>query len=299
MKKIEFQVEPLDIGQRVDVVIAQRFSLSRSLVKKFEDSLYVNQKKVKLSYILKANDQVFFSYEEPQPIPPLSQEDISVPIVYQDEWLLVVNKPYGMVVHPAKGNWNKTLMHALYNYLPKEQDPSLRPGLVHRLDKDTSGLMVLAKDIKTQNALMQIFKKREIEKYYTALVVGRLKHSTGQINYPIARHPKNRLKFWVSESGKEARTDYRVKKEYAKATLVAIQIHTGRTHQIRVHFAFLGNPVVGDKLYSSSYKEFPMCLCATGLSFIHPYTGKKLDFEIPLPDYFEQTIDYFNSKNTK
>ncbi|OHD07831.1 MAG: hypothetical protein A2Y41_13555 [Spirochaetes bacterium GWB1_36_13] len=291
--KVEHLVLSEGTGQRIDAYLSSVYpEIPRTLIKKYQDFLFLNGKKVKLSAKMKENDRILFSYKKEIEVKNLTQEEMDIPIVFEDDYLIVVNKPAGMVVHPAKGNWSGTLINGLYSHLNIEaQEGDLRPGIVHRLDKETSGLLLIAKDRETQEKLSQEFKERTIIKIYHALVWGFMRNSSGMIDLPIARHPKERKKFHVSELGKESLTEYKVLKEFEKTSFLEIRLHTGRTHQIRVHLAHLGHPVVGDKIYSRRAFQDPMCLNASRLEFLHPVTGKKVSFEVPLPEDFQKTME--------
>lgn len=298
MKKIELTVSAADAGKRVDLFLAeQETEINRNLIKKFKDYLRINGKPAKLSHKVKENEQVEIQYKKEIEVHNLQKEELNIPIVFEDDYLIVINKPYQMVVHPAKGNWNGTVLNGLYSHINIEEEEDLRPGIVHRLDKDTSGLLVIAKDLDTQSALMEMFKNKEVEKHYCALVENFMKYSTRLIDLPIGRDPKNRFKYCVlEEGGRESLTEYKVLQEYNKASLLELQIFTGRTHQIRVHMAHLGNPIIGDKIYSRKYLQYPMCLLAKKISFIHPVSKRKMVFEVPIPDYMQEVIEEFKRK---
>ncbi|MFP6854913.1 MAG: RluA family pseudouridine synthase [Opitutales bacterium] len=238
-----------------------------------------------------------------EPVPTLRPVDIPLPILHEDQYLVVVNKPVGMVVHPGGGTGEDTLVHALLHHcggrLSSIGAPE-RPGIVHRLDKDTSGVMVVAKEDSAHLSLVSQFSERKTLKEYVALVVGRPREKSGVIALPIGRHPTVRVKMSVSERGKEARTDWEIVKPIGDAfTLLRCIIHTGRTHQIRVHLSHMGHPVAGDETYG--YKtgrlEVPpvprILLHAKKLGFSHPADGKQLTIQAPLPDDFANYLDAF------
>ncbi|MBU2591257.1 MAG: RluA family pseudouridine synthase, partial [Nitrospinae bacterium] len=231
-------------------------------------------------------------------------EDIPIDIVYEDDYIIVVNKPHGMVVHPAAGNQQGTLVNALLNYTPylAKESGSDRPGIVHRLDKDTSGLMVVAKDDESYRSLSRQLKERSVKKTYLAVVVGKFKDSTGEINLPIGRHSAKRKIMSVhSDRGREAITLYRVVEELPTGhSLLEVDLQTGRTHQIRVHLASLNRPVVGDLVYGPKKVKRNLidrqALHAAKIQFTHPHTGERLSFEAPLPDDMRLLLDTLRGK---
>ncbi len=277
-------------------------------------NIYVNGQAVKSNHKVKANDQVKVLFEHPPHEYLLTPEDIPLDIVYEDQELLVVNKPAGMVVHPGHGNYAGTLINALifhFDNLPLNNNE--RPGLVHRIDKDTSGLLVVA---KTENALSHLSKQffhKTSEREYLALVWGDVKEDEGIVEGHIARHPKNRLQMAVfpeGDQGKEAVTHYKVLERFGYVTLVSCRLETGRTHQIRVHMKFAGHPLFNDERYGgdkilkgttfTKYKQFVencfsilprQALHAKTLGFEHPVSGKFLRFDTPLPEDMEQCIE--------
>jgi len=273
---------------RVDYTISKIAGISRETVKKFEDNIILNNRKVKPSHRVKEGDIIEFRYKEIIETKNIKPQDISIETVYEDDYIMVVNKPYGMVTHPAKGHWENTLLNAVFSKL-KDKD-SERPGIVHRLDKDTSGLIVIAKTKKAQEELSREFKKRRIKKIYYALVEGHLLKMKDTIILPIGRDHRNKLKFAVNENGKKAITIYKVLREYKDTSLVAIKIKTGRTHQIRVHLSHIGNPVVGDKIYGKKMKHLDMCLVAKKIGFTHPITKKYLEFSVKIPQHMKDII---------
>ena len=227
----------------------------------------------------------------------IEAQDIPIEIVYEDNDIIVVNKPKGLVVHPANGNEDGTLVNAIMN-ICKDSLSGIggekRPGIVHRLDKDTSGLLIVAKNDKAHLKMSEQIKDRKVNKKYIALVRGIIKENEATINMPIARNKKDRKKMAVDKEGKEAITHFKVLKRYDKYTLLEVKIDTGRTHQIRVHMAEIGHPVIGDEVYSNGKNEFNVkgqMLHAKSLDFEHPITGKKMHLEAELPDYFKKVID--------
>jgi len=260
-----------------------------------EESILVNQKPVKTSYQLQLQDEIFVSIPEVKEV-GIKAEDIPIEIIYEDSDIIVVNKPKGMVVHPANGNPDGTLVNAI---MAKCKDGlsgiggELRPGIVHRLDKDTSGLLIIAKNDLAHIKMSEQIKEREVKKIYIALVKGIVQENEATINMPIGRSDKDRKKMAVRKDGKEAITHFQVKKRYLHHTLLEVKIDTGRTHQIRVHLSEIGHPVIGDMVYSKGKNEFGIegqMLHAKKLEFIHPITGKKLSLEAKLPEYFEEVL---------
>ncbi|WP_457756371.1 RluA family pseudouridine synthase [Thermodesulfatator indicus] len=300
-KTFELKVLPADEGKRLDVFLAENISeLTRSQAKKIIESGHVKiDGKVvsKPRHKIKAGDRIKVFVPAPKPLEIKPEEEVPFEILYEDKHLAVINKPPGVVVHPGAGHYEGTLVHGL---LARLKDLSgiggeLRPGIVHRLDKDTSGLLVVAKDDKTHQALTQMFKDREIKKIYLALVHGVPRLSAGKIEKPIGRHPVNRQKMSVhAKTGREALTFYRVRERFPKAALLEVEPKTGRTHQIRVHLASIGHPIVGDELYGGARPYGPKArrqmLHAYRLAFKHPVTGKELFFEAPLPEDFEEIL---------
>jgi 23S rRNA pseudouridine1911/1915/1917 synthase len=222
----------------------------------------------------------------------LEAEDIPLSVVYEDEWILVINKPAGLVVHPAPGHWRGTLVSALLHHWrgPRPGLDPQRPGIVHRLDKDTSGVLVIAKDAATLAELGRQFKDREVEKQYVAVVWGKVRSSRGTITHPIARNRVHRKRMAVRAGGRQAVTSFEVIERFDAVTFLRLSPHTGRTHQIRVHLAALGHPIVGDALYGRQRRaEAPpliarQALHAERIAFRHPHTGARVSFHAPLPD---------------
>lgn len=288
-------VEQQDAGQRLDRYLTTILSdLSRTAVQQLiaNGAALVNGKKSKAGYLLREGDEIQVSS-----IAPASDSRSARPtampldIVYEDQDLLVVNKPAGMVVHPAPGHYDDTLVNALLAYEPSlaEADASLRPGIVHRLDKDTSGLIIVAKNARAQAALVEQMQRHAIVKRYLALVEGNVALDQGSIDAPIGRDPRHRQQMAITAIGsREARTHFKVLERYARHTLLLLELETGRTHQIRLHLKAIGHPVVGDPVYGSGsvFKRAPLhrqFLHASQLRFTHPFTGETIELEAPLP----------------
>ena len=297
MSRIEYTVEDTG-GARIDKWVSERnCDISRSMLQKLisEQKITVNGKFAAKSYLVKTGDIIEIDVPEPVELDVVS-ENIPVEIVYQDEHLLVVNKPKGMVVHPAAGNYSGTLVNALL-YHCKGQLSSIngviRPGIVHRIDKNTSGLLIVAKTDKAHVGLAEQIKEHTFTREYHAVVCGRLKEPAGIIEAPIGRHHVERKKMCVTEkNSKEAKTEYTVLEEFNNYSYVKLKLFTGRTHQIRVHMSYIGHPVFGDDVYGkpSKYCE-GQCLHAKKIGFIHPIDGKYYEFDSELPDYFKFVLN--------
>lgn len=295
--------ESLD-GARLDTASAELFDITRaSAVKCIENgNITVNGEASEKKYRLKSGDTV--SYEAPEAVEDkVVPEDIPIEIVYEDEYLAVVNKPKGMVVHPAPGNYTGTLVSALL-YKMKGRLSSIngviRPGIVHRIDKDTSGLLIIAKTDEAHVGLAEQIKEHSFLREYEGVAVGKLKESSGVIDKPIGRNEKDRKKMAVTlKNSKNAVTEYEVLGEAVGFSYVKFRLKTGRTHQIRVHMASLGHPLMGDTVYGAGKTKFEIsnemllcgqCLHARRIGFIHPITKQELYFESPLPDYFVSVL---------
>lgn len=293
----EFIVTIADSGKRIDKFICEKAEISRSLCKDcFEKGLItVSGKVVKQSYQLKENDVVFmeeFELEEYEIIP----EDLNLEYVFNDNDLCVVNKPSGMVVHPAPGALHHTLVHGLLFDLKDSLsgiNGVMRPGIVHRIDKDTSGLLVVAKNDFSHEGLSLQLQTHSMTREYIALVHGVIPNDLGKINAPIGRDPIDRMKMAVVKDGKEAITNFKVLQRFKDKTLVCCKLETGRTHQIRVHFKYIGYPLVGDPLYGQRkvIGDNGQFLHAYKLGFIHPRTNEYLEFTSELPQYFKEYIE--------
>ena len=295
MKK-ELIVES-DEQKRIDAYISENTEYSRTAVQRLieEEKITVNGKKEKASYKVQNGDKIEIE-EEPAKEIELKAQDIPVEILYEDDDIIVVNKPKGMVVHPANGNPDGTLVNAVMAICKDSLSGiggEIRPGIVHRLDKNTSGAIIIAKNDKAHINLSEQLKNHEIKKTYIALVRGIVKENNATINMPIGRSKKDRKKMDVDKNGKEAITHFKVLKRYKDCTLLEINIETGRTHQIRVHLSHIGYPIIGDEVYSNGKNKWNIegqCLHAKSLDFKHPITGKNMHIEAPIPEYFENII---------
>lgn len=285
-------------NERLDSYISKsNLDLSRSMVQKLikENRVFVNGKNEKESYKIKVNDNITIQIEEPKST-KLEAQDIPLNIIYEDNDIIVINKPKGMVVHPGNGNPDNTLVNAVLAHCKGSLSGiggEIRPGIVHRIDKDTSGLIIVAKNDKSHINLSEQIKNHEVTKIYTALVKGNISEDEATIDMPIGRDKKDRKKMSVTRDGKEAVSHIKVVKRYGNYTLIRVKIDTGRTHQIRVHMAKIGHPVVGDEVYSSGKNEFGVkgqMLHSTILKFKHPISGKEIMLEAPLPQYFEDVL---------
>lgn len=300
--KIVLQGEKEDEGKRIDVFLAAELDYTRSYIKKLivDGLVFVNGKTVKPSYKVKENDEVVVNIPEAEKIDVLP-ENIPLDILYEDDDIIVINKPQGMVVHPAPGNYSGTLVNALLYHCKNLSGINgiLRPGIVHRLDKDTSGVMVVAKNDKAHISLSNQIKERSVFKKYVAIVEGVIKDEEGKIEAPIGRHPVDRKKMAVIEDGRYALTLYKVLERFKENTLVEAVIKTGRTHQIRVHMAYIGHPIVGDHVYGFKRQKFKLegqALHSSVLGFMHPTKGVYMEFEAPLPEYFKKLIEILRNK---
>ena len=293
-------------GKRIDSLISScDFEISRNTVQRLidENQITVNGKTTKSSYKTNLNDEIEINIPEPRET-SLKPQDIPLEILYEDNDIIVVNKPKGMVVHPANGNPDGTLVNAIMAKCKGSLSGiggEIRPGIVHRLDKDTSGAIIVAKNDKAHIRLSDDLKNHRIKKTYIALVRGTVKENEATINMPIARSKQDRKKMAVDKNGKEAITHFKVLNRYeGKYTLLEINIETGRTHQIRVHLSHIGYPIIGDSTYSNGKNEWGIegqCLHAKSLDFKHPITEKEIHIEAPLPKYFNEIIEDLEGKN--
>ena len=295
-------IDEVVIGQRIDKFLVENTEYTRSKIQKMIDNecILVNGKSIKSSYTLKENDKIELKdFEENTDVLP---ENIPLDIYYEDEDLIVVNKPSGMVVHPAPGNYTGTLVNALMYHTNNLStvNTSIRPGIVHRIDADTSGLLLVAKNDKAHTILAEAIQKKEVVREYIALVEGVIKEDSATIDAPIGRDVNNRKKMCVTgDNSKEAVTHIRVLERYYDATLIRCKLETGRTHQIRVHLSYIGHPVVNDPVYGRRKlinPKFGQMLHAEKLGFVHPTTKEYMEFTSPAPEEFNKILNMYKEK---
>lgn len=285
-------------NNRIDKYLAEVFNgKSRSYIQGLieKENIKVNGKSIKSNYKVKENDEILIAMPEALEL-EVEPEDIPLDILYEDNDVIVINKPQGMVVHPAPGNYTKTLVNALLYHCKDLSTINgvIRPGIVHRIDKDTTGVLVVAKNDESHNFLSKQLQTHSMKREYIALVEGRLKEDKGTINKPIGRNKKDRLKMGIVEDGKRAVTHYEVLERYKNTTLIKCVLETGRTHQIRVHMASIGHPLVGDEVYGFKKQRFKLkgqVLHAKTLGFIHPKTKEYMEFTTNLPEYYNNLIE--------
>lgn len=302
--KIELNVDYDDACKRTDMFLVEHIDFSRSQIKKLfdEKKVFVNGKSVKAGYILQYQDIVTANYEKPSPL-SAEPENLPLNIVYEDDDLAVINKPQGMVTHPATSNKTGTLVNALVFHINSLSNINgeYRPGIVHRLDKDTSGLLIIAKNDKAHANLAKQIELKYCKRQYLAIISGHFKEDSGQILTGIKRSDKDRKKMMVcpQDQGKLAITNYKTIEHFNGYSLVEFSLLTGRTHQIRVHSASLNHPIVGDNIYGGNTKIYSkgQLLCAYKIKFKHPTTNEDLFFQIPLPNYFDKVLEYLRSNS--
>ena len=289
-------------GQRIDTFLAEKLNLSRSKVQKLiKDNLVtVNEKKVNVSYQVKLNDEIEVIEELDYEL-NVEPENIPIDIIYEDEDLLIINKASGMVVHPAPGNYTGTLVNALLYRFNLTSGDKMRPGIVHRLDKDTSGLMLVAKNDFTHEKLSEMIAKKDVERKYLAIVDGVIKHETGTIDAPIGRDTNNRQKMAVTDvNSKESITNFTVMERFNNNTLIECKLETGRTHQIRVHLSYIGYPVNNDPLYGrGKCTPFGQMLHSYSIKLKHPRTEKELFYTIEPPVEFKEKLELLKQERNQ
>lgn len=305
MNEVVFEITPEMEGERIDKCISNYVeTLSRSYIQKIikEGKAYINDAPVKSNYKVRVDDKVQFTIpdcEEPD-IPP---QDIPLDIIYEDKDVLIINKPKNMVVHPAPGHYEGTLVNAIMYHCHNDLsgiNGVLRPGIVHRIDKDTTGSLIICKNDEAHRKIAEQLKEHSITRKYRAIVYGRISNDEGVVDAPIGRHPTDRKKMAINErNGKPAITHYKVLERFEKYTYIECQLETGRTHQIRVHMTSIGHPLLGDEVYGNAKCPFKLegqTLHAMTIGFIHPSTNQYVEYEAPLPEYFERLLQILRSK---
>ena len=300
MRNETFKIELEDVGARLDAWLTKKLETwSRSFLEKLitEGGVVVNGNNVKPGYKLKIDDLIDVSIPEPKHLDVIA-EKIDLDILYEDEDIIVVNKARGMVVHPAAGNYTGTLVNALLEHSGEslsDINGVIRPGIVHRIDKDTSGVLVVAKNNTSHAKLSDKLKEHDIQRIYVAVAEGVIAEDTGKIDAPIGRHPQERKKMAVNvKNGRRAVTYFKVLERFKTATLLELRLETGRTHQIRVHLSYIGHPLVGDPVYGRKKQLYDFngqALHAKLLGFVHPGTGKYVEFEAEQPEEFNQLLE--------
>ena len=285
-----------NLGVRIDKYVSDNIALTRSAVQGLisRGAVTADGKAISKNYKLRGGEMITVEIPEPEPMDAVP-ENIPLNIVYEDDDLLVVNKPKGMVVHPAHGNYTGTLVNALLYHCGESLsgiNGVIRPGIVHRIDKNTSGLLIVAKNDASHLKLAEQIKAHSFTREYEAVVTGALKNTSGTVDAPIGRHKTDRKKMCVTpENSRNAITHYEVLKQYGGYAHVRLRLETGRTHQIRVHMAYIGHPVLGDDVYGKPYKGLEgQCLHARKIGFIHPATGEYMEFSSELPEYFQSVL---------
>lgn len=300
MNEVVFEIVPEMEGERIDKCISSYMEdLSRSYIQKVikEGNVSVNDLAVRANYRVKVDDRVRFIIPDSVE-PDIPAQDIPLDILYEDNDILIINKPKNMVVHPAPGHYEGTLVNAVLYHCKGELsgiNGVLRPGIVHRIDKDTTGSIIVCKNDEAHNAIADLLKTHDITRKYRAIVYGNVKNDEGTVDAPIGRHHSDHKKMTVNEKkGKRAVTHYRVLERFGQYTYIECQLETGRTHQIRVHMASIGYPILGDLVYSNRKSPFHLegqVLHAMTIGFVHPRSGNYVEFEAPLPDYFEKLLN--------
>ena len=303
----EYIVSQEEKGKRLDTYIPSvDTDITRTSAQRLieDGNILVNGKNAKVSYKIQENDKISVEIPEPKQI-ELKAQNIPIEIIYEDSDIIVVNKPKGLVVHPANGNPDGTLVNAIMAICKDSLSGiggEIRPGIVHRIDKDTSGLLIVAKNDNAHVKMSEQIKNHEVKKTYIALVRGVFKENEATIDMPIGRSTSDRKKMAVNKNGKNAITHIKVLKRFDKYTLLKVNIETGRTHQIRVHLSHIGYPIVGDYTYSNGKNEFDVigqCLHAQKLEFKHPITQKDMCLEAELPQYFKDILDKLKDREIK
>ena len=299
MEQFAYQIRPEEDDERLDKWMSSAIAdLSRSYIQKCikDNQVLINGKPQKASYRLKVDDEIVFHIPKAME-PAIEAENIPLSILYEDPDLLIVDKPKGMVVHPAPGHYSGTLVNAVMYHCRDNLsgiNGVLRPGIVHRIDRDTTGSLIICKNDHAHNSIAEQLKEHTITRKYRAIVHGVIDAEEGTVNAPIGRDPKDRKKMTINEqNGKPAITHYKVLRRFQEYTYIECQLETGRTHQIRVHMSSIGHPLLGDEVYSQRKSPYHLCgqtLHAMVIGFIHPSSGEYLEITAPLPDYFDHLL---------
>lgn len=299
MEQFAYQIGPEEDDERLDKWMSSAIAdLSRSYIQKCikDNQVLINGKPQKASYRLKVDDEIVFHIPKAME-PAIEAENIPLSILYEDQDLLIVDKPKGMVVHPAPGHYSGTLVNAVMYHCRDNLsgiNGVLRPGIVHRIDRDTTGSLIICKNDHAHNSIAEQLKEHTITRKYRAIVHGAIDAENGTVNAPIGRDPKDRKKMAINEqNGKPAITHYKVLRRFQEYTYIECQLETGRTHQIRVHMSSIGHPLLGDEVYSQRKSPYHLCgqtLHAMVIGFIHPSSGEYLEITAPLPDYFDHLL---------
>lgn len=298
MAETQIKSDLTDKGSRLDSFLCQKLEeLSRNSIQNIIEvgGVSLNGKVLKKNYKLDGGETFSVDIPELKTV-EITAENIPIDIIYEDEDIVVINKPRGMVVHPAVGNWSGTLVNALMYHCGDSLsgiNGEIRPGIVHRIDKDTSGLLVVAKNDKAHQNLAEQMKQHTAGRIYSAVVIGNIRDDLGTIHKPVGRHKTERKKMAVVEGGREAVTHFKTLERYPGYTYMSFELETGRTHQIRVHMASIGHPILGDSLYGAGQNKWNFsgqCLHAGVLKLTHPITGEEMTFTAPLPQYFEEIL---------
>lgn len=295
-----FYIDNEYVGCRIDKVLSEMYpDKSRSIIQKYiaDGDVTVNDAIVKSNYKFKTDDKI--QIIEPEPVDvEIQPENIPLDILYEDSDVLIVNKPKGMVVHPAPGHYTGTLVNAIMYHCKDELsgiNGEIRPGIVHRIDMDTTGALIICKNDSAHNKIAEQIKIHSINRIYKGIVIGNVKEDEGTIHTTIGRSPKDRKKMAIDvKNGREAITHYKVIKRFDRYTYMEFKLETGRTHQIRVHMASIGHPLLGDQVYGPNKCQFNLqgqTLHAEVIGFVHPSTGEYVEFKAPLPDYFQHLLD--------
>lgn len=306
MEEFSYRASIEDEDERIDKWISNALeNLSRSYIQKLikDNLVFVNDKPQKASYHIKADDEIRFQIPDAVK-PAILEENIPISILYEDDDILIVDKPKGMVVHPAPGHYSGTLVNAVMFHCKNKLsgiNGVMRPGIVHRIDRDTTGSLIICKNDNAHNSIAAQLKEHSITRKYRAIVHGRITDEEGCINAPIGRDNKDRKKMAVNEqNGKPAVTHYKVLKAYKEYTYIECQLETGRTHQIRVHMTSIGHPLLGDTVYGNRKSNFHtegQTLHAMTIGFIHPSNGEYMEISAPIPEYFEKILGILDSNN--